>query len=84
MAPPHLIEKWAREAFLTLPEVRVFPIDGMRNRGDPKLPHGVNAVRLRRSKIVREGPHTTLADMHMLGPSGWQPSGCSGAGKTVS
>jgi hypothetical protein len=24
MVPPHLVEKWAREAFLTLPELRVF------------------------------------------------------------
>ena len=24
MVPPHLVEKWAREAFLTLPGVRVF------------------------------------------------------------
>jgi superfamily II DNA or RNA helicase len=24
MAPPHLVEKWARETFLTLPQVRVF------------------------------------------------------------
>ena len=27
MAPPHLVEKWARETFLTLPRVRVFLID---------------------------------------------------------
>src|SRR5271157_1048171 len=36
MAPPHLVEKWARETFLTLPQVRVFLIDDMRNGGDPK------------------------------------------------
>ena len=36
MAPPHLVEKWARETFLTLPSVRVFLIDDMRNGGDPK------------------------------------------------
>ena len=63
MAPPHLVEKWARETFLTLPSVRVFLIDDMRNGGDPKQPHGVNEVRLRRGEIVREGLHTTLADM---------------------
>ena len=36
MAPPHLVEKWARETFLTLPQVRVFLIDDMRNGGNPK------------------------------------------------
>ena len=55
MAPPHLVEKWARETFLTLPQVRVFLIDDMRNGGDPKAPHGINEVRLRRGEIVREG-----------------------------
>jgi hypothetical protein len=36
MVPPHLVEKWAREAFLTLPGVRVFIIDDLRNGGDRK------------------------------------------------
>jgi hypothetical protein len=30
MVPPQLVEKWAREAFLTLPRVRVFFVDGLR------------------------------------------------------
>ena len=34
MVPPHLVEKWAREAFLTLPGIRVFLIDDLRNGGD--------------------------------------------------
>src|SRR5271166_2809072 len=72
MAPPHLVEKWARETFLTLPQVRVFMIDDMRNGGDPRQPHGVNEVRLRRGEIVREGLHTTLADLRILGPKGWR------------
>lgn len=42
MAPPHLVEKWAREAFLTLPRVRVFLIDDMRNGASPTEPHGVS------------------------------------------
>ncbi len=29
MVPPHLVEKWAREAFLTLPGIRVFLIDDL-------------------------------------------------------
>ena len=72
MAPPHLVEKWARETFLTLPRVRVFLIDDMRNGGDPTQPHGVNEVRLRRGEIVREGLHTTLADLRRLGRKGWR------------
>jgi hypothetical protein len=72
MAPPHLVEKWARETFLTLPCVRAFLIDDMRNGGDPKRPHGVNEVRLRRGEIVREGLHTTLADMRQMGQEGWR------------
>src|SRR5260370_22947192 len=30
MVPPQLVEKWAREAFLALPRVRGFFIDGLR------------------------------------------------------
>jgi hypothetical protein len=40
MVPPHLVEKWAREAFLTIPGIRVFLIDDMRNGGDEHAPHG--------------------------------------------
>src|SRR5437879_3233637 len=45
MVPPHLVEKWAREAFLTLPRIRVFLIDDLRNGGDENNSHGVNEVR---------------------------------------
>jgi single stranded DNA-binding protein len=55
MVPPHLVEKWAREAFLTLPGLRVFLIDDLRNGGDENKSHGVNEVRLRQGRIVREG-----------------------------
>ena len=72
MCPPHLVEKWARETFLTLPAVRVFLIDDMRNGGNPREPHGVNEVRLRRGEIVREGLHTSLSDLRRLGRKGWQ------------
>jgi N12 class adenine-specific DNA methylase len=53
MSPPHLVEKWARETFLTIPGVRVFVVDDMPNRGNPREPHGVNEVRLRRGEIGR-------------------------------
>jgi superfamily II DNA or RNA helicase len=58
MVPPHLVEKWAREAFLTLPGLRVFLIDDLRNGGDENKSHGVNEVRLRQGRIVREGFRT--------------------------
>jgi superfamily II DNA or RNA helicase len=63
MVPPHLVEKWAREAFLTLPGIRVFLIDDLRTGGDESKFHGVNEVRLQRGHIVREGLHTTLSEM---------------------
>jgi hypothetical protein len=72
MAPPHLVEKWARETFFRLPQVRVFLIDDMPNGGDPKEPHGINEVRLRRGEIVREGLHTSLAELRRPGREGWR------------
>jgi hypothetical protein len=71
-APPHLVEKWARETFLTLPQVRVFLIDdmGQWRRSDTAAWH--QRVRLRRGEIVREGPHTSLAELRRLGRKGWR------------
>jgi len=69
MVPPHLVEKWAREAFLTLPGVRVFVIDDLRNGGDENKHHGVNEVRLRQGRIVREGLSTTLSELRLRGES---------------
>jgi superfamily II DNA or RNA helicase len=65
MVPPHLVEKWAREAIQTLPKIRVFLVDDLRNAGDPKMPHGVNEVRLQGKRIVRKGLHTTLTDLRL-------------------
>jgi superfamily II DNA or RNA helicase len=65
MVPPHLVEKWARETFLTLPGVRVFLIDDLRNGGDENKSHGVNEVRLRQGRIAREGFHTTLSELRL-------------------
>jgi superfamily II DNA or RNA helicase len=65
MVPPHLVEKWARETFLTLPGIRVFVIDDFRNGGDESKAHGVNEVRLRKSDVVREGLHTTLSELRL-------------------
>jgi len=65
MVPPHLVEKWAREAFLTLPGVRVFLIDDLRNGGDENRAHGVNEVRLRQGRMVREGLETSLGELRL-------------------
>src|SRR5262245_25488283 len=65
MVPPQLVEKWARETLSTLPRVRVFVIDGLRDPSNSKAPHGVNEVRLRYSRIVREGLQTSLTDMRL-------------------
>jgi len=63
MVPPQLVEKWAREAFLTLPRVRVFFIDGLRTPTSSLGHAGVNEVRLRNGRIIREGLRTTLTEL---------------------
>ena len=65
MVPPQLVEKWARECFLTLPGVRVFFIDGVRNGVSSSGYTGVNEVRLRNGRIVREGLKTTLSELRL-------------------
>jgi hypothetical protein len=65
MCPPSLVEKWGREALLTLPGVRVFVIDGVRNGVASNGFTGVNEVRLRSGRIVHEGIKTTLSDMRL-------------------
>ncbi len=65
MVPPHIVEKWAREAFQTIPGIRVFLIDNLRNGGAENIPHGVNEVRLKRGSIVREGLRSSLTDLRL-------------------
>lgn len=65
MVPPHIVEKWAREAFRTIPGIRVFLIDSLRNGGGQNMPHGVNEVRLKRGSIVRDGLRTCLSDLRL-------------------
>ena len=67
MVPPQLVEKWARECFLTIPGVRVFVIDGVRNGVGSNGFSGVNEVRLRNGRIVREGLRTTLSEIRLAG-----------------
>jgi len=63
MVPPQLVEKWCREAILTLPRVRVFIIDGLRTPTNSKTHYGVNEVKLRNKRIVREGLRTSLSEL---------------------
>jgi len=65
MVPPQLVEKWAREAFLTLPHLRVFFIDGLRTPTSSAGHAGINEVRLRHGRIVREGLRTTLTELRL-------------------
>jgi hypothetical protein len=65
MVPPQLVEKWCREAILTLPRVRVFIIDGLRTPTNSKGHHGVNEVKLRNKRIVREGLRTSLSELRL-------------------
>jgi len=65
MVPPQLVEKWCREAVSTLPGIRVFVIDGCRNGVASNGFTGVNEVRLRNGRIVREGLKTTLSDLRL-------------------
>jgi hypothetical protein len=65
MAPPQLTIKWCRETLLTLPRVRVFLIDGVRNGVGSNGHTGVNEVRLRNGRVVREGLQTTLSDLRL-------------------
>src|SRR5258707_6678112 len=63
MVPPQLVEKWAREAFQTLPRVRVFFIDGLRTPTSSVGHVGISEVRLRSGRIIREGLRTTLTEL---------------------
>jgi hypothetical protein len=84
MAPGHITLKWCKEALQTIPRLRVFLIDGLRDRvRDSSTPCGVNEVKLRRGQIVREGLHTTLTDLrlrknHKSARARWQQEICSG------
>jgi len=72
MCPPHLVFKWAREVFETIPHARAFVIYDLRNGGDPTKPHGIVEVRLNNGKIVNQGVKTTLSELRSMGRSGWR------------
>ena len=72
MCPSHIAKKWAREALRTIPFARTFLVEDMRNGGDPRQPHGVCEVRLRKGRIVYEGTRMSLAELRGLGRRGWK------------
>jgi hypothetical protein len=77
MCPSHITHKWAREALLTVPCARAFLIEDMRNGGDPKKPHGICEVKLRKGRIVYEGMRLSLAELRRMGRKEWRRR-CSG------
>jgi hypothetical protein len=72
MCPPHLPKKWAREAFLTLPDIRVFIVESMRNNADIRKPQGIVEVVLVKGKIERKGLKFTLTELRHMGPKGFK------------
>jgi hypothetical protein len=72
MCPSHIAKKWAREAIKTIPSMRTFLVEDMRNGGDLWQPHGVCEVRFRKGRIVYEGMQVSLAELRRLGRKGWK------------
>ena len=68
VVPPQLLQKTAREILQTIPGARTYVIDSLRSpRPGQSAPQGVNELRLRNGRIVRDGVHTTLTDMRLRG-----------------
>ena len=55
-----------------MPRARTFLIEDMRNGGDPKKPHGVCEVKLRKGRIVYEGMRLSLAELRRMGREEWR------------
>src|SRR5438094_5335855 len=64
MVPSHLTPKWLREGLTAIPGLRAFVIDGLRNANSTS-PNGIDEVKLRGGRIVREGFKTTLSDLRL-------------------
>jgi hypothetical protein len=68
IVPPQILLKTAREILQTIPGARTYVIDSLRSlRPGQTGPQGVNELRLRNGRIVRDGIHTTLTDMRLRG-----------------
>ncbi len=64
LVPSHLTVKWCREAVETIPRIRVFLIDGLRDANSTSR-NGIHEVKLRHGRVVREGFKTTLSDLRL-------------------
>jgi len=64
VVPSHLTLKWLREGLTTIPRLRAFVIDGLRNASSTSA-NGIHEVKLRAGRIVREGFKTTLTDLRL-------------------
>jgi hypothetical protein len=68
IVPAQILLKTAREILQTIPGARTYVIDSLRSlRPGQTGPQGVNELRLRNGRIVRDGIHTTLTDMRLRG-----------------
>ena len=68
VVPPQLLQKTSREILQTIPGARTYVIDSLRSlRPGQTGPQGVNELRLRNGRIIRDGVHTTLTDMRLRG-----------------
>jgi hypothetical protein len=66
MAPGHITLKWCKEALETIPRLRVFLIDGLRDRvRDSHTPCGVNEV----TAPWADRPRGTAHDTHRPSPA---------------
>jgi Helicase conserved C-terminal domain/Type III restriction enzyme, res subunit len=75
VVPPQLLLKTAREILQTIPGARTYVIDSLRSqRPGQSGPQGVNELRLRNGRVVRDGVHTRLTDMRLRGryKSAWE------------
>lgn len=64
MVPSHLTQKWLRESLKTIPHLRAFLIEGLRDRSSTSS-NGIQEFRLRNGHIVREGLKTALTDLRL-------------------
>jgi hypothetical protein len=64
MVPSHLTPKWLREGLTTIPGLRAFVIDGLRNANSTSR-NGIHEVKLSHGRVVREGFKITLSDLRL-------------------
>lgn len=70
--PGTLTKKWAREIIKTIPQARVFFIDGVRGKTSLSTKSGVNEVVLNsKGRTVRNGNSLKLSDLRQMKRRGW-------------